>query len=164
MELSQEYLKSILHYNKETGIFTWIKCKSQQKYREGTTAGCLNAIGYVTIKVNGKYQLAHRLAWIYMYDEVPNKIDHKNHIRNDNRLENLRNVSATQNQRNKSMQHNNTSGQTGVHYVKKHKRWRANIYLNNKCKYLGQYKKIEDAIKARKEAEVEYNFHKNHGR
>lgn len=99
--IAQAELKEVLHYEPTTGIFTWKR--RTDKIRIGDIAGTLNK-GYVMIRVNGKIYAAHKLAWLYIYDkylEFPKEnIDHINCIRNDNRIENLRIATTTQNGQN----------------------------------------------------------------
>jgi hypothetical protein len=58
----------------------------------------------------------------------------------------------------------NKSGVIGVHWNKNHKYWCAQIMVDRKTIHLGSFKDINDAIKARKNAEKLYGFHENHGR
>jgi len=160
--LTQKRLKELLRYNPETGLFIRIKY-TNSRAQIGDIAGCLDAKGYIQIKIDGEPYKAHRLAWLYVTGSFPEEqIDHKNHIRNDNKWMNLRDVTHKDNGRNKSMQVNNKSGVTGV-FLNKNGNWKANIKVNNKTLYLGSYKEKNDAIIARCMAEYEYGFHKNHG-
>ena len=98
---------------------------------------------------------------------IPNgmQIDHINHIRNDNRLMNLRLVSAKVNSRNMSKKTCNTSGLTGVYYASRYVNpWRALIRVDGKRVTLGSFATKEEAKLARKNAEIKYGFHPNHGR
>jgi len=128
----------------------------------------VDADGYVKISIKGTgvaYIRAHRYAWAYHYGVFPSGyIDHINGVTNDNRIDNLRMVSSGENSRNMKIPSSNTSGTVGVSFNKQSKKWRANIWVNNKQKSVGVYKTKEEAIEARLNAEVEYNYHKNHGR
>jgi hypothetical protein len=84
--------------------------------------------------------------------------DHINHNKIDNRKSNLRAVSQQENMHNKSTFKSNKSGHTGVHYNKKANRWTVSIGYNGKAKYIGCFKTIEEAVKARKEAELKYGY------
>lgn len=160
--ITQLELKSRLHYNPKTGVFTRISSSSAGP-KIGDIAGWLQD-GYRKIMVNGKTYFAHRLAWLYVYGEFPeNQIDHINHIRNDNRISNLRDASGSDNQRNQRVAKNNTSGTIGVIFNNLINRWVARIGTPQKRIFLGRFKKKEDAIKARKEAEIYYGYHRNHG-
>ena len=92
------------------------------------------------------------------------EIDHINHNATDNRIENLREVSRIEQCRNMTMNRTNTSGHAGVSYRKDKLKWRAYIMEDNKQINLGHFYKLEDAIAARKKAEVEMGFHPNHGK
>lgn len=113
--LSHTDLLSVLHYNPETGTFTWIK-KTGRKIVPGTSAESLNYAGYIRIGINRSYHMAHRLAWFYVHGKWPaNRIDHINGNRSDNRLQNLRDVSTATNQQNQRTHHrNNKVGLLGV--------------------------------------------------
>ena len=160
--ITQAQLKKDLHYDKDTGIFTWIKFLVL--IEKGTKAGC-SVDGYIAIGINGRQYRAHHLAWLYVYGEFPQgkEIDHINHIRDDNSISNLRLVTRQENNKNKSMQSRNKSGALGVYWDEKALKWRALIGVDNRLIYLGQFKEIEDAKKARKKAEKKYGFHENHG-
>lgn len=82
--------------------------------------------------------------------------DHINHNTLDNRKCNLRSCTNSQNQMNAKMRSDNTSGTTGVIWHKATKRWRGQIKINQKHAYLGYFKNKQDAINARKEAEIKY--------
>lgn len=83
-------------------------------------------------------------------------VDHENRDRTDCRRSNLRHVSEQLNSINKGKQSNNTSGHVGVSWEKSREKWEAYIKLNKKKKFLGYYDDIEDAVKARLKAEIEY--------
>ena len=85
-------------------------------------------------------------------------VDHINHNPLDNRKDNLRVCTQQQNMMNQSKRKDNTSGITGVHWVegKRRKKWVARITVNKKQKTLGYYNTKEEAIEARKQAEIEY--------
>jgi hypothetical protein len=83
-------------------------------------------------------------------------VDHINNNPLDNRKCNLRICTRSQNNKNRSLAKNNTSGYTGVTYNKADKVWRVTIYNEGKRIQLGSYKNIEDAITVRQEAEKKY--------
>lgn len=110
--------------------------------------------GYVaSSNYNGNYQFLHRL--ILSQTNI-NYIDHINRDRTDNRLENLRSVSSTENGMNKGIRSDNTSGKVGVHWDKTRLKWCAMIGYNHKRINLGSFNNFEDAVKAREEAEKQY--------
>jgi hypothetical protein len=115
--VTQEKLKEVLDYNKDTGIFIWKKkIKSVNK---GDIAGSFKQTGYISIAVNGKSYYAHRLAWVYINGNVLNvedKLDHINRIRTDNSIDNLRIASISENACNTGVLVRNTSGIKGLSY------------------------------------------------
>ena len=155
-ELTAEYLRSILHYDQETGIFTW-KVRAARNVKAGDAAGCQNGEGYLLISVQSRLYKAHRLAWLYAHGSWPkDQLDHVNRVRTDNRIENLREVTNKQNHQNKSKPSSNTSGHTGVCWHKRISKWVARIMHNYKHIHLGYFTDIEDAVAARKAAEKLY--------
>ena len=158
--MTQKYLKKLLSYNPSTGIFTW-KIR-RRKIRIGNVAGGINDNGYIRIKIDYKLHRAHRLAWLYIYGYLPNEMDHINHNRTDNRIENLREVTREENCKNRSIMLNNTSGITGVYWRKDRKKWQADIGFNGKQIFLGLFTDINEAKEVRKQAKIKYNFHPNH--
>ena len=155
-ELTAEQLRSVLHYEPATGIFTW-KVRTSTSVKVGDVAGCPSGNGYLQIRVCSRKYLAHRLAWLYTYGEWPKgQIDHINRNRSDNRIANLRDVSHKQNQQNKSKSSHNTSGCQGVHWHKRDSKWEAKIKHNRKSIHLGLFTTLEEALSARKAAEKLY--------
>lgn len=165
--VSQEYMKSILEYDHVTGIFKWLVAKGGF-VKKGMVAGRSYGKGYIGIHVDGKTYVSHRLAWVYIFGDntlyESDQIDHINHDRTDNRIENLRIVDRSNNQRNRAKNKNNTSGFCGVTWNKANNRWQVQIMVKGKAKYLGSFKEKSCAISARKEGNKEYNFHANHGK
>jgi hypothetical protein len=156
-ELTQRELKKLLHYSPETGALTWKK-KVSQRTSVGDIAGSL-CNGYTRISIDGCDYLAHRLAWLYVYGAFPTKeLDHINRVRNDNRISNLREVSSSENSRNRTLNKNNSSGYPGVRWNKQMARWVARINIKNKRIHLGSFIKKEDAVFARNKAEDELSF------
>lgn len=159
-----EKFKDIYSYDPETGLFTRIKDGNRFDRQIGQVVGSFdNTVGYIRIGITGKVVLAHRLAWFYVYDYYPKEaIDHINGIRTDNRISNLRLVTTSESSKNMAIRKDNSTGNTGITFTKN--RYWARIYNENKCISLGRYITLEEAIKVRKEAEIRYNYHKNHGR
>lgn len=162
--LSQEKLKSLLHYDPETGVFTWL-VRASSSAKVGSVAGCLETYGYVVIRIDRKNYKAHRLAWLYLHGNLPPKqLDHINRDRSDNRICNLRLATSAENNQNRSLSTKNTSGHIGVCWFKRTKKWKANIKLNNKEIHLGYFTDLSEAIEARKAAEVKFHtFQHNQG-
>lgn len=135
--ITQECLKSILYYNENTGEFTWL-CNNKSKKVKECIAGCIHHSGYKVIKINKKLYPAHRLVWLYVYGNLPqNQIDHINGIRNDNRIENLRDFTIRENGQNR-VEHRKGK-LVGVTYNKEHKKWRSQIQISGQRYHLGYY-------------------------
>lgn len=157
-----EIANSKYHYDKETGNFIR-KNNGGFGTKKGDIAGTVKDNGYVCIDINGKKIYAHRLAIAFTTGEFPDcEVDHINRDKTDNRLCNLRVVTAFDNSKNKGMQSNNKSGVTGVYYNKKGKCWVAQLRYNHKTIYLGQSKDKDKAINIRKKGLKDYGFHENH--
>lgn len=157
--LTQQRLKELLSYDQGTGIFIW-STKKSKRIKIGDIAGCKNPDGYIYIRVDGKGYFAHRLAWLYVYEKMPEKeIDHINEIRDDNRMCNLRLANHQENGQNQSNPRtHNTSGFLGVSWHKCGKKWRAYITLNGKIKHLGYFNTAEEAHAAYLCAKREYHL------
>jgi len=157
-------LKELYSYDKDSGVFTR-NITVHYNAKAGDIAGTKTKAGYLLISVDGKQYLAHRLAWLYEYGEFPDdSIDHINHDKADNRIENLREADKTENARNVLLTSANTSGCTGVCWLKDRCRWFAQIKIDGKNKFLGSFVNFSDAVDARKNAEVLYGFDENHGK
>ena len=155
-----------LDYDPDTGIFTWLVSPAIA-VKAGSLAGSKHSKGYWHIRVKGRLTYAHHLAWNTLHPEDPvlpgEEIDHVNHIRDDNRAVNLEKKRHSGNGKNKSKARNNTSGVTGVYWHKRANNWRAMIRVDDVLKYIGSFETFEEAVNARKQAEIAYGFHKNHG-
>jgi len=110
--------------------------------------GSCAADGYIAIRIDAGAYLAHRLAWLYVYGEWPTgEIDHINHNRSDNRISNLRDVTGSENSRNRQRE------TTGVTYHKRASKWQAQICLPLAgTKYLGLFSTREMAAAAYRQA------------
>ena len=113
-----------------------------------------NRYGYIVSSNKSDNIYLHRVIMDCCDTDI--EVDHINHDKTDNRHRNLRLCSHQQNNYNKGISKYNTSGYSGVGWDKRTSRWRARIYVGGKDIYLGLFENIEDAIKARKEAEIKY--------
>ena len=170
-ELTHEYLLECLNYNPETGALIWKHrpenhFKNEHGYKTWNakfahkTAGSLHkSTGYIRISIDYKTYRAHRLAYFHYYGYMPeNGLDHKERIRNDNRIEKIREASQQCNIRNAGMLKNNTSGVKGVSFNTRAKKHQAYIKVNMKKVHLGFHKEFDDAVMARWKGEVKYKF------
>ena len=167
--LTQDQLKEVLHYCPETGVFTWLENMSSRA-RKGAEAGWVQqdsgggGKSYRRIRVGRGTYFAHRLAFLYMTGEFPeDQVDHEDGNGTNNVWSNLRAVDSIENAKNQRRYSNNTSGTVGIYWHKSRRKWQAQIAYGGCRKSLGYFHSKEDAIAARKAAEVLYGFHENHG-
>lgn len=143
-ELTQQQLKSVLEYRPSTGYFVWTKNASKELV--GKVAGNLSN-GYRVIIIHGRQYSAHRLAWFYVHGDWPKVIDHANGNRDDNRLENLRLATPSQNGANMRKPSDNTSGFKGVSQ-RPNGKFAATIKASGKSHFLGEFSSKELAAEA----------------
>jgi hypothetical protein len=138
-DLSAARLRELFHYNPENGEFL----------RNGRRVGFLvPPKNYRRVLVDGRQWLEHRLAWLYMNGSWPcGQIDHINGVKTDNRIANLRDVTAATNMENmrRPMSHNKSSGILGVTWAKNEKKWKAQISVGGTTRHLGYSDTPEDA-------------------
>lgn len=152
--LTAERLREVLHYDPETGIFTW-KVSLAPRGPVGAVAGCSRSgrRQYVVIRIDGELFLAQRLAWLYMTDIWPtDKVDHKDNDASNNRWSNLREATNAQNCFNQGKRSVNSSGFKGVTLFKRDRVWTAQITVSGKNHYLGRFQTPEEAHAAYCEA------------
>lgn len=137
-KLSAAQLRAALHYDKETGIFTWRDVTFN--VRRGGRAGFPQGDGYRGIKINRHRYSEHRLAWLYMTGSWPLfTVDHRNGNRSDNRWRNLRSATWAQNQANRNVKAG-ASGLKGVVWEQNAKnKWRASIRMGGTTQRLGNF-------------------------
>ena len=145
-EAVKEYLRLT-----DTGQLVWMA--SHGNARKGDIAGCINGNGYRQLRFEGKIYLAHRVAYFLEHGHCPSCLDHIDGNRLNNRPSNLREADGYQNGRNKGLAKNNTSGVKGVAGYKG--RWKASIKVKGETFFLGYHDTKEEAIAARKQAELE---------
>lgn len=145
--MTKDELLSIFQYDHDTGTFT--RLKSHGAYRAGSPAGATNAKGYRQISVRGVLYYAHRLVWLAEHGVLPaGLVDHINRDRSDNRIQNLRVVSAKENMENTGAYSSNTSGYKGVQWDKQYGKWIAVVQHNGKRVFAGRYGSVYDAHQA----------------
>lgn len=146
--LTQERLKELLSYDPDIGVFVWVKANTN-RVKVGDVAGHPDKQhGYRLIGIDGRIYHAARLAFLYMTGEMPDNVDHRNRDRGDDRWENLRAATRSQNQMNRGVQSNSSSGLKGAHWHPQSKKWYARITAHGHTHNLGLHKTPELAHQA----------------
>jgi hypothetical protein len=177
-EITTELVRELLNYDQDTGVFTWrsrdrVWFKREKDFKRfhslyaGAVAGTVKkkATGYpqVQLKVLGKDYLAHRLAFIYMGEALPEQVDHLNRDSLDNRWKNLTASSQEQNMKNMSMKLNNTSGVTSVYWHKPSGKWLAQSQVAGRRKHLGLFTDLAEASEVVKAFRLANGYSEGHG-
>lgn len=180
--LSPDELRQLLRYDPDSGKLYWRarpvamfgagkfvpehSCRiwnSRFAGKEALTA--CTQYGYRVGNIGGRIYRAHRTAWAIYYGKWPTgDVDHINGTPDDNRIENLRSVTHAENQRNQKRRSSNTSGMNGVGWYKALGKWRCHITVDGVTRHLGYFDSFEEAVAARKAADIDHEFHENHGR
>ncbi len=140
---SQDKLHYLFYYNEKTGAFyARFKAPNRKIGQRGTGKGS----GYLMWSVDGVRFLEQRLIWMYVYGEDPGslEVDHKDRDKSNNKIENLRLATRSQNQSNIRFR--------GVTWSKDTNKWQAQIQVNSKKIHLGLFTEEQDAINAYQEA------------
>ena len=152
-----ELLQTLAYAN---GHFYWKITTGSGKIKPGDKAGGKRTDGYIGIIINGKNYFAHRLAWFYHHGVWPSdSIDHIDRDRSNNKIENLRECTYSENAQNRSISSRNKSGHTGVKFHEFSGKWAAYLRFQRKlhCTY---HSTMEEAIEARKAMKAKFHtFH-----
>ena len=175
---TQDYLKECFDYSPDTGILTW-KVRPRHHFKTNGGHKLFNRdfagkeAGYIKKGKGGYYHYTkilkvkyatHRLIMIMEYGRNPSAVDHIDGNGLNNRLGNLRYANSAINAKNKRLSCRNVSGIHGVSWYRRDRGWAAKIGVDGEKIYLGFFKSFFEACCARKSAEIEYDFHPNHGR
>lgn len=146
IELTQQRLKELLHYDAATGLFRWRHGDAPSKRLPWSMAGRSNEKGYVIIDVDERQYRAHRLAWLYTHGRWPSdQLDHINGFPFDNSIRNLREVDNKQNHENVAVSRGNTTGYRGVSWDKSRQKYLAKVTHNYKTINVGRFNTAEEA-------------------
>lgn len=152
-------LRELLSYNPDTGEFRWLV--SRGTARAGSVAGTRQNNGYWIIKISRRGYLAHRLAWVYVHGEWPvDQIDHRNGVRDDNHIANLREATELQNKQNRRQAKVGTkTGLLGTSWCERDKLFVATIRRDGKQTHIGCYRTAEEAHAAYLKAKRKFHSH-----
>lgn len=153
MSRSQSELRKILDYDPVTGHLIR-KVKTSNNTKVGERAGWKTANGYRAISIFGKQHLEHRLIYLWMTGAFPqNNVDHINQIKDDNRWNNLRLATKSQNEGNTPLRKNNKSGHKCVCWDSSRSKWLVVVAK----KFIGRHTNKDEAISvAKKELKKHY--------
>ena len=146
--LTQARLKELLHYDPETGYFTRLVSRNSNNAVVGSRAGRRDGKGYIQIGIDGVKRLAHRLAFLYMTGEIPAVVDHVDRVRDDNSWRNLRPATPRENEGNKGLRADNTSGRRGVSWHRLTGKWVVQGRRDGRVIHLGLFTSLEEAAAA----------------
>ena len=150
MKLTQDRVCELFDY-REDGNLIW-KVRTSNRVNVGSVAGFRRKTGYLEVRVDGKLYLGHRLIYLLHHGSLPSEVDHIDNDQWNNRIENLREATSSQNKCNRGKERCNTSGYKGVYWHAQSKRWHASIVFQRKKTSLGLFDRPEDAHAAYAEA------------
>jgi len=140
----REYISTLLRYDPDTGDLYWRVTKSP-KAAAGQKAGSVNQHGHVNLQIDKKMYAAHQIVFLLHHGYIPKEIDHINRVKTDNRIENLRPCTSTQNKGNIGLLRTNSTGIRGVSRNSRSGKYHAQIKINGKQTYLGRFDTLEEA-------------------
>jgi len=151
---SQEQLKEWFNYHSD-GYLVW--AVSRGKAKSGKKAGMIHKNGYLRTGINGKVYSNHRLIFIWHYGRTSKFIDHIDGNPLNNKIDNLREANAIENQQNAKLSVKNTSGYKNVTLCPQTKKWAVKLRVDGKIKTVGRYNDIELANLVAIEARDKYH-------
>ena len=152
--LNQKLLLETFEYKE--GHLYWKKTMSNF-VKAGTKAGSLDSYGYENVGFLGKDHKIHRLIFMMHYGYLPTLIDHKDNNPLNNKIENLRPATKSQNALNSKINSKNTSGVKNVYWSKHHKKWHVRVIKHKKLKHIGYFENLELADLVAQEARNKYH-------
>lgn len=168
-DITAEQARALLDYNPQTGILTW-KARPESMFKgrarsaawlcliwnqkhAGKPAGCLSERGYIKVRINDRLYQAHRVAWLIVNGEWPEKeLDHEKGTGEGNKISNLRPANRSQNMQNRVLSSRNTSGHAGISWHKAARKWAAYITIDRRREHLGLFDDLDAAIRVRADA------------
>ena len=112
---------------------------------------------YMVARPLGKHQLIHRLIFLHQHGHLPKIVDHINGNSLDNRIENLRAATVSENMLNQKIRSDNKSGCKNVAWSSLHQQWRVRMLVNGKNRSLGTFDDLEFADLVAQEARSKFH-------
>jgi hypothetical protein len=173
--LTYAEVSKLLKYDASTGSLTWAArpesmfssaraCNAWNARYAGKVAMSLGYYGYRVVSIRKNRYMAHRIVWLLETGAWPSgEIDHIDQNRSNNCFQNLRDVPRSVNMKNKKRQTNNSSGLSGVSWMRANSKWAAYLNNNGKRKHLGLFSTKEEAFAARLSAASSSGYSEIHG-
>jgi hypothetical protein len=152
----QKKIEEYWGYDPATGRVYWHR--DYYRFKKGQDVGTPDKGKYLKAQFDGQMLYLHRVAWRLHYGTWPPRhIDHVNADGLDNRIDNLRLATPSENSCNRRIQSNNNSGFKGVSFKLSHKKWSATIWKQSKKIHIGYFDTPEEASEAYKTAAKWYH-------
>ena len=136
MRPSPKELRATFRYDSAAGQLWWRERGLGRRFSK--PVGSVGGKGYIHVEYKGVAYKLHHVVWAIVKGRWPvRQIDHRNSIEGDNRFENLRQATLSQQAANKGRYSSNTSGYKGVYPVRN--KWRVALQVNKKRKNLGYF-------------------------
>ena len=152
-QLSMQRLWELFHYT-DGKLYRKAPVRGAKR---GSLLNCKTQDNYLEAGVDGKNIRVHRIIYFMFYGYLPRVVDHINGNTLDNRIENLRAATHSQNSWNAKISKRNKSGVKGVSWHKTASKWVAHIGIKRKLVYLGLHESLQQAEQAVKQARL--NLH-----
>lgn len=152
--LTQERIQELFLYDSDNGNL--IRRRTMANQGTGKIAGSVNARGHINVQVDGKMYAAHRIIFLMHHGYLPVEVDHINQVKTDNRIENLRPCTSSQNKGNTGISVSNKTGYRGVSLNTRSGLYHAQIKIHGRQTYLGRFVTPEEAALAYNNAAKEH--------
>lgn len=153
-ELTRESLQSLFDYREDGNLIR--KTTTSHNAKIGDVAGGMRPDGYYRLHVNNKRYLLHRIIFLYHHGYLPKYLDHIDRNPSNNRIENLRPATSSQNHMNaRKRDSDNSSRFKGVSFHTQNHNWKSRIYINGKEQHIGVYESEKLAALAYNEVAIE---------
>jgi len=152
--------KDLLHdlFDYRDGKLFWKNTTRHRTDLIGKEVGCINGDGYKTTKIFGKQYQVHRLIYAMFHGNLPKCLDHIDGDRSNNKIENLRKATFSENSHNTKIYKSNKTGIKGINFNKQYQKFSVRCSVNGKSYWLGLFTDLQEAEKVVKEFRS-----KNHG-